>query len=776
MYFNKFPHRANFSFVETYDSEIGQACAGRRVFEATVESFEGDLYRVRVSNPEVWNESPPLAELNVPAPSDRRRLKADDGFNLTLTGKDGQALFTGKFGVSGAASMFVFELGGAARFYGMGEKTFGKMELSGYRAKFWNTDVWGDFHFGQWGEHPTDPPYASIPYLAAKIGDEYVGFLLGNVQATFMETPGTDESRVFVEWQRTAPELIVGAEGGEPDLWVIYAPTLAELTRKLQTLVGKTPVPPAWALGYHQSRWGYGGHADLMRLDEQFTKNKIPCDALWLDLDYMDGYRIFQTDPAKFPDGIDTTAATLAKSGRRIVPIIDPGVKAEPGYRVYDDGKAEDVFCRNEEGGEFIGLVWPGETVFPDFSLARVREWWAGYVQEFAESGFGACWIDMNDPSTGPVDPQGMRFDHGKEAHAAHHNDYALGMQKATFEGFLKARPEERPFILSRSGSVGSSPYSAIWTGDNLSNYFYLKMSIPCSVNLSLSGQPFNGADLGGFGEDVSDALMMDWAKAHFLFPVLRNHANRGTREQEPFAFPEGTMSVIRRYIRLRYKLFPYLYNLFVQQEEVGDPILRPLFYEFDDADLDKIDDQFLVGPSILQAPFVEADAKKRTVHLPGEESWYDASTGEWIEAGERVARHGRDSTPLYFRAGAIVPMLPGTPTDNTKDLRDVHFHIFLPPAWSGESETTYRADDGISYAYRSGGRSEVRVRAMSVDGNLVIATESLSDGFGPIGATFVIHGEPKSVRLNGADVSLEKAKATLTGKPVTVGIAIGQS
>lgn len=771
MYFTKYPHRANFSFAEVYDAEIGQVCAGRRVFETTLDSHETDIYHVRVANPDCWPANQCLAPLDIPPGSQRHRLKVNECFEMSLIGKSGKPLFYGHFGVSGDASMFVLSLTEPGRFYGMGEKLFGKMELSGFRAKFWNTDVWGDFHFAQWGEHPSDPPYFSLPYVAAKIGDEYVGFLLHNPYPTFIETPGSDESRVFVEWQRTSGDLILGSEGGEPNLWIIYGPTLADVTRKLQKLLGTTPLPPAWSLGYHQSRWGYGGHDDLIKLDTSFEEHQIPCDALWLDLDYMDEYRIFQVNQVSFPDGVAATAETLAKNGRRIVPIIDPGVKFEAGYQVYDDGHAQGVFCQNPEGNEFVGMVWPGETVFPDFTLEPARDWWAGYVQAFAESGFGACWIDMNDPSTGPVDPTGMRFDHGREPHDAHHNDYAVGMQMATRAGFLRARPDERPFILSRSGAIGSSRYSAIWTGDNLSNYFYLKSSIPTSVNLSLSGQPFNGADLGGFGGDITDALMVDWVKAHFLFPFFRNHANKGTREQEPFSLPEPIMTVVRRYIRLRYKLFPYLYNLFIAQEESGDPILRPLFYEYDDADLDLLDDQFMVGPSILQAPVVVKDAKRRTVTLPGTEPWYDAASGEWLDPGVVTVRNGRESTPLYVRAGAVLPMQPGTPVDTTKELRRVNLHIFFPPAWSGESEIVYQADDGISYAYANGGRSALHVRLASVEGILAIATTQTADGFGPIEPTFVIHGSPRSVRLNGADVALSKDKATLTGKSLAVSV-----
>jgi alpha-glucosidase len=652
----------------------------------------------------------------------------------------------------------------------MGAKNFGGIELSGYRTKFWNTDVWSDFHINQWEDQPCDPPYFSTPYVAARLGNEWVGFLLHNPYPTFIETPGFDESRVFVEWQRTSKHLVLGSEGGEPNLWIIYGPTLPELTRKLQKLMGVTPTPPIWSLGYHQSRYGYGGHADLVALDAEFSKHEIPCDAIWLDLDYMEGFRVFQTSKEMFPDGTLATVDKLRESGRRVVPILDPGVKFEPGYKVYDDGHAKDVFCHNAEGREFVGLVWPGETVFPDFTLPKVRDWWAGYVKGFAEEGFGATWVDMNDPSTGPVDPHGMRFNKGKDPHLAHHNQFALGMQMATKAGLLEARPLERPFLLSRSGFIGSSKNSAIWTGDNVSNYFYLKIAIPTTLGMSISGLPFNGPDAGGFGGDCEPALIVDWFKTGFLFPFFRNHTMKDSRRQEPFAYPLPTLRILRRYIRLRYKLLPYLYNLYVRQEESGDPIIRPLLYSYAEEGLELVSDQFLVGEDILQAPFVE-QAKTRKYVLPGAELWYEGESGRWVEPGTYSAKNRASDTPLFVRSGAIVPMRPGTPSDNKTDLRSVSFHVFVPPAWSGESETEYAADDGISFDYQSGKRSRIRVQIVSVDGNAAISTTTLSDGFGPIDATFIIHGEPKSVRLNGAATIAEKAKVTLTGKPLDVQI-----
>ncbi len=770
MFFNKYPYRANFTFAEGKD---GTYRAGKRELWAEVQAYEGGVYHVRVAGS--WEANLSIAELTPPAEAQGSRLTIDDSLGLTLLGKDGTPLLQGVpnqgFGVSGEASIWQLLPGPGARFYGMGEKTFGRVELSGLRTRFWNTDVWGDFDPGQWGDRPTDPPYASVPYVVVRQGDEYVGLLLHTSYPAFFETPGNDESRVFVEWQRTAPFLILGADGGEPNLWVVYGPTLQEVTQKLQKLIGTVPTPPLWSLGYHQSRWGYGGDKDLADLDEKFAKHAIPCDGLWLDLDYMDGYRIFTVDEAMFPEGTIPTAERLALNGRRMVPILDPGLKKEGGYGTYDDAKEADILCQNVEGEEYVGLVWPGETVFPDFSLPEARDWWSAKVAEFAKGGFGAVWCDMNDPSTGPVDPHGMLFGRGSETHASRRNEYAFGMVRATHDGFLWARPDERPFVLTRSASTGSARYAAVWTGDNVANRFYLANSIPCCLGMSISGLPFCGPDLGGFGGVADEALMIDWTKANFLFPFLRNHADRGAGRKEPWAFSKG-LNVLRRYIRLRYKLLPYLYNLFAEGESIGDPTLRPLFYHFDEEGLDTIHDQFMVGPSLLQAPFLDEASKSRTVRLPGDEPWYDASNGDWIAPGETTVRRGRETTPLYVRTGAVIPMRPGTPVDSRHDLREVNLHVFVPEDWNGETRFEYVADDGLSYGYRRGERTTLSVDIVSASGHLAIST-SQSGGYGEINPRFVFHGPAKSVRIDSAEVALADESITLTGRPLKVRVTL---
>jgi len=773
MYFTKYPHPANFTFARRL-SPSGKLDLPNRELEVEVDSFEGDVYRIRVKGG--WEPNIGLAPLLPPpaAKSDALSVTSAAGLTLNVSRRRKKVeILAGPagefFGVSGEASLFQLSIPPDTRFFGMGEKDFGKVELSKTRTRFWNTDVWSDFHSAQWREHPSDPAYFSTPYVVLRIRKEFVGLLLDNPYPTWIATPDVTDPKAVrhpsFKKEKETPKpacLVLGSEGGEPNLWIIYGPSLREVTRKLQKLVGVTPLPPLWSLGYQQSRWGYKGHDDLLAIDKKFEELGIPCDGLWMDLDYMRGYRVFDTSKEAFPKGAQATAKALAKNGRRIVPILDPGVKKDPGYRVYDDGIKQKVFCQNEEGEPFVGLVWPGETHFPDFTQERARAWWAGYVAGFREEGYGGTWIDMNDPSTGAVDPTGMRFRDGALPHEAFHNQYALGMHMATYSGFLKAGPDERPFILSRSGFTGSSRFGAIWTGDNVSNRFYLRNSIPATIGLSLSGMPFNGPDLGGFGSDAADALMIDWVKTDFLFPFFRNHSSLNTREQEPWQFKPATVNVIRHYIRLRYKLLPYLYNLFIDQEELGDPIMRPLFYRYDDAGLEAIDDQFMIGPSILQAPHVREESL-RDVVLPGDQPWFDAASGHWCDPGLHRRARTTISSPLFLANGAIIPMRPGVPTDNRTDLLHVEFHVFVAPSSDGSTRYVYRADDGISFGYLRGERSVVEIEAKWKNGEVDLAWKQTSVGFGRTTPRFVFHG-PSATSINGAKTRPKPARVRLTG------------
>lgn len=750
MYFNKYPHPANFRFSNLQ---------GR--VEPRVSAYEGGLSRFRAVTQEAQIEA--LAELDWPKETKESALSLSGFSNLVLkAGKRTILDSNGKdaLGLNGEAWMLRLAVPVDSAFYGLGEKTFSHMEVSGVRTKFVNTDVWGDFDYRQVQAAPTDPGYASVPYLILASKGTYVGILINSAWPAFFDVPAKGKER----------ELILGAEGGPIDVVFLIGPSLAELTRKLQKLVGTTPLPPLWSLGYHQCRWGYKGEEDLLRLNKGFDDHDIPCDGIWLDIDYMNGYRIFTDSPEWLPNGIKKSVETLAKSGRRVVPILDPGVKQEPGYEVYDDGHKRKIFCLNQEGLEYAGLVWPGITAFPDFTMPEARSWWASRVKGMVDQGYGGFWVDMNDPSTGAVDPTGMLFRQGSEGHFAHRNEYALGMQRATREGMLMARPNERPFILSRSGSTGSSRYAALWTGDNISSYYFLEMSIPTSVNLALSGIPFNGPDLGGFGEATTEKLIVDWAKAGFLFPFCRNH-NMHKRDQEPWVFSADGNAVLRKFIRLRYKLLPYLYQLFIAQEENGEAILRPLFYDFpEERGVAEIKDQFLVGPAVLQAPFVKTSRTRRAI-LPGKRRWLDARDGSWSSGKLRLEKEF-ESTPLFLRDGSFVPMQREV-KGQSKEILSVDGLIVADPASEGSLSDIYCADDGLSFNYQKGERSRVEIRASWKGGSLAIETKNLQSGYKTPSIRFLIPEGFASATVNGAPAKIDRENLELAGAPFGV-LALG--
>ncbi len=527
MYFRKYPHPANFAFVKK--TQTGQARLGPITLRARLDRFADQVFRLRMTSP-TWGPNPSQAGLTPPRRTTKGTVKAelDSSLALTLTDATGQVLLRAPsrqaFGVSGESSMFVFEHQEGDQFYGMGEKLLG-LELSGKQAKFWNTDAFADFYYKEIFDDRVDPYYVSIPYLILKRGNTYLGLLLDNPHATFISTGASIEigGGQMKLGQPARKAILIGAERGQPDLYILVGPTLAELTRKMQRLVGLTPRPPVWALGYHQCRWGYRSADDLMKLDRKFKQLGIPCDGLWIDIDYMDAYKVFTFQKKLFPD-LKHTLKTLAQHGRKVIPIIDPGVKKQKGSPVSDDGRRRAVFCHNPQGQDFVGLVWPGETTFPDFSLPKARAWWAKLVKQFGEQGIRGAWIDMNDPSTGAVQNDAMLFNRGRAPHDTFHNQYASGMAVATRAGFEAAHPGKRAFVISRSGYTGISQHAAIWTGDNCSNYHSLRMAIPCSLNLALSGVPFNGPDIGGFAGDCPSNLLRDWQKAGFLSPFCRNH------------------------------------------------------------------------------------------------------------------------------------------------------------------------------------------------------------------------------------------------------------
>jgi len=691
-----------------------------------------------------------------PDESERARMSmAEDGSVTVIF--DGEVRLQSAadrgIGLLGRKWIMVFDYAEDMHFYGLGEK-YGALEKTGVRTRFWNTDVFSDFPKAAVYQTRVDPLYVSIPYLLVVRPGFAVGILVNNPFAVYMNIAAVEGVAQEAEGRRNR-RFTLGAPDGRPSVYFIVGETPAEVTRKLQRLCGTTPLPPLWALGHQQCRWGYESMEDLRTIADNFRRHRIPNDGLWLDIDYMEGYRVFTFDRNSYPDPAKQIHE-LSSEGGEVVPILDPGVKVDPGYEIYEDGLAKGVFCTTGEGRPYVGFVWPGRTVFPDFSLRETREWWAGYVRRFADTGVSGVWIDMNDPSTGSADYEEMRFGRGKLPHQTYHNQYALGMQMATRDGFLLARPNERPFLVSRSGFISTSRFSAVWTGDNASNYVNLAQSIQVSLSLSVSGVPFVGADVGGFGLDCTPELLVAWYKAAFLFPFFRNHSQKGTRRQEPWAMGTQARLIISHYIRLRYKLLPYLYSLFAAQAERGEPILRPLFLEFPAGsrqDLSKIQDQFMAGPAVMQAPLVEEGAEERMVVLP-QGLWYDPAAGGWTRGERRVRVRGElRTTPLYFREGSIVPMLRGEPRDNRSDLASVELHLFLSRRGKAGCEAPARIDvqydDGRSFDYRKpGGRSILRAKAWveANRGTLVLDLDGSETGFGGMEVEPVVYDSFREV------------------------------
>ncbi len=774
MYFNKIRHPSNFVFAKVQSPT--QLVFGQDPATLTLRDLGEDVFHLHLQEPRRWPidaRGVQMLEDTFAGTASRWRLRLASDGTLTVEDPTGATVLSGtsgaSLGASGPAWIVQWQRPETLRFYGQGEKTTG-LEKSGRRTKFWNADVWADHAWSTIADGQADPQYAAIPYLLVQTAGGWIGILVDHPGDVFMDT-GSNWHFDGRNDPALPPAFWFGASQGQPAFYLIAGDTAIGVTRRLQRLVGTTPVPPLWALGHHQCRWGYAGTRDLQRLDAAFTNHAFPNDGLWLDIDYMDDYKVFTTSPKHFGD-LSADLATVQKNGRRVVPILDPGVKVQEGYEVAASGTAANIWCQNAEGQPYVGFVWPGRTWFPDFSLPAGRAWWAAYATRFRLAGFDGAWLDMNDPSTGAAEVDDMRFQHGTRDHWTYHNLYATGMAEATRDGFLAARPDERPFLLARSAATGSSRYTAVWTGDNVSNWHHLRTSIHCTLNLALSGIPFNGPDVPGFGGHADRELAVAWYKSGFLFPFLRNHANAGTVDQEPWAFGAAALDVIRHFVRLRYKLLPYLYQLWLAQQADGSPVMRPLFLDHvgpAELALDRIDDQFLVGPDLLQAPLVQQGQQGRLVVLPGLGRWMDAGDGRFLAGNRAITVHSRaDHTPLYLREGAILPMQPGVRTTPANDLATIELHVILGRDAELDASLEYTADDGLSYGFQRGERSRYRFLATRTGDRLDVQVETLEQGWRPVSVQVVGYDGVDEIRLHragdaGQPVQQTTAAGTLT-------------
>ncbi|CAN1306364.1 Alpha-glucosidase 2 [Linum perenne] len=474
-------------------------------------------------------------------------------------------------------------------FYGSGEVS-GQLERTGKRVFTWNTDAWG---YGP----GTTSLYQSHPWVLA---------ILPNGEAIGLLADTTKRCEIDL---RTESVVKFIAPSSYPIISFGPFPSPTAVLRCLSHAIGTVFMPPKWSLGYQQCRWSYDSAKRVQEVAKIFREKEIPCDVIWMDIDYMEGFRCFTFDQERFPDPRSLTK-DLHDMGFKAIWMLDPGIKREEGYFVYDSGSKSDVWVQNANGQPYIGEVWPGPCVFPDFTQSKVRSWWASLVREFVSNGVDGIWNDMNEPAVFKTVTKTMpetnihRGDDelgGCQNHLQYHNVYGMLMARSTYEGMKSSNENKRPFVLTRAGFIGSQRYAATWTGDNLSNWEHLQMSIAMVLQLGLSGQPLSGPDLGGFAGNATPKLFGRWMGIGSLFPFCRGHSEKGTTDHEPWSFGEECEEVCRLALRRRYRLIPYIYTLFYMSHTMGTPVATPTFFaDPKDPSLRKLENSFLLGSLLL--------------------------------------------------------------------------------------------------------------------------------------------------------------------------------
>jgi alpha-glucosidase len=503
-------------------------------------------------------------------------------------------------------------------------------------------------------------------YFSLHSGGSYLMFYENSFRANI--SFGNGDSYDAIPQMNDNVDQVVKAEfeGGQLRYYIILGPPEHVLDRFAE-LTGSPAMPPIWSLGYHQSRWGYKDETDIREVAGGFKAHNMPISAIHLDIDYLDGYRVFTVNEERFPD-LPSLAEELIEQGIRLVTIIDPGVKKDPEYFLYNEGIEGGYFCAQPDGRPTIGLVWPGWSAFPDFTDPKVRLWWSKQYAKMLDLGVAGIWHDMNEPASfaawgNPTLPMSTRHTlEGKGGdHLQAHNLYGLLMNRSAYEGLRKLRPESRPWIVSRSGWVSSQRYAWKWTGDTETSWESLRMTISTMLGTGLSGQPYSGPDVGGFRGDPPAELFLRYFQLSAFLPFFRTHSAVGSKRREPWVYGEPYTSIIRQYLNLRYQLIPYLYTLAWNANQKGHPLVRPLFWgNVCDQDLWQVDDAFLLGDNLLVAPVMEEGASERTVRLP-KNNWMNMQDDKIYKGpGSVTIPVSLEHIPVLVREGSLIPMMVG--------------------------------------------------------------------------------------------------------------------
>ena len=591
-------------------------------------------------------------------------------------------------------------------FYGLGDKAT-QLNLKGKRLENFATDQYA-FQKDQ------EPLYKVVPFYIGLQNKQSYGIFFDNTFRTYFD---------FCHERRNVTSY--WAEGGEMNYYFIYGPQMQDVVTTYTDLTGKPELPPLWALGYHQCKWSYYPESNLKEVAAKFRELKIPCDALYLDIDYMEGFRCFTWNKEYFPDP-KRMVAELAEDGFKTVVIIDPGIKIDKEYAVYKEALEKDYFCKRADGPYMKGKVWPGECNFPDYTNPAVREWWAGLFKELiSEIGVKGVWNDMNEPAVMEVPnktfPMDVRHDYDGNpcSHRKAHNIYGTQMARATYHGVKRFAYPKRPFVITRSAYAGAQRYTSSWTGDNVATWEHLWIANIQVQRMSISGMGFTGSDIGGFAEQPSGELYARWIQLGVFHPFCRTHSSGDHGDQEPWAFDEEVIDITRKFVNLRYQLLPYLYTMFWQYIEEGIPMLKPLvYYDQEDIQTHYRNDEFVFGNQILVCPILEPNALGRRMYIP-RGNWYNYWTNEKVKGGKEIWVDTKfDQIPIFVKAGAIIPKYPVQQYVGELEFDELTLDVYYK---EGKEKSVVYEDAQDGYDYKKGRYSFLSFQATGKEKELII-------------------------------------------------------
>ncbi len=572
-----------------------------------------------------------------------------------------------------------------AHFFGLGDKPC-TLNLRGRRHEMWGADA---YKFTP----ESDPLYKSIPFFLCLDNGAQYGIFFDNTMRCYFDFGKEREDR-----------LLFGADGGIMDYYFIVGEDALDTVATYTRLTGLPPLPPLWALGYHQSKWSYYPESTVHALANEFRSRRIPCDAIHLDIHHMKNYQALTWDRERFPDP-EGMIKRLGADGFKVVTIVDPGIKVNPDNYVWRSGFERNVFCRRHDGALLQGNVWPGNCTFPDFTAPDTRRWWAGlFKRQVAEYGVRGIWTDMNEPVIFPdkTFPDDTRhdFDGFSCSHLKAHNVYGQCMARATREGMELHAPDRRPFVLSRSGFAGLQRWAATWTGDNCSDWENLKMTNLMVQRLSTSGISFCGADTGGFLGHPSAELFCRWMQMAAFHVFFRNHNNGEFGGQEPWCFGTTAEEITRRAIEERYRLLPYLYTQFYRYHKQGLPIIRSLALMYpEDTDMYWRSSEFFLGDALYIVPVHHPGETGRFLFLP-RGHWYSLWTDQpAATAGEEVwVSTPMDRIPVFVRGGHIIPRWPVQQFVGEQKSPALTLELWWAPETMADSFLYEDAGDGLAH------------------------------------------------------------------------------